>query len=102
MNNQEANILESVDNNYYIELDKALRRLESNPDFKMVILDGYLKDKALSGVSLLGRHDIKKRGERPDVIEELVAISNLQEYFFTIRQLGGSALVDEELADERR
>lgn len=92
--------LESVDNSYYVELNAALNRLEQNPDFQKVILQGYLKDKALAGVSLLSRHDIKKRGERPDVIEELVSIANLNHYFFMIRQFADSARVDEELNDE--
>lgn len=50
----------------------------------------------MSGVSLLGRGDVKKRGERPDVIEELVSVANLQQYLFTvIPSLAGSALAEE-------
>lgn len=96
MEEQVLNELESVDNSYWVELDKALRRLLKSEDFKKVILEGYLKDKALSGVSLLGRSDVKKRGERPDVIEELVSVANLQQYLFTvIPSLAGSALAEE-------
>jgi hypothetical protein len=96
MEEQVLNELESVDNSYWVELDKALRRLLKSEDFKKVILEGYLKEKALSGVSLLGRSDVKKRGERPDVIEELVSVANLQQYLFTvIPSLAGSALAEE-------
>lgn len=96
MEEQVLNELESVDNSYWVELDKALKRLLKSEDFKKVILEGYLKDKALSGVSLLGRSDVKKRGERPDVIEELVSVANLQQYLFTvIPSLAGSALAEE-------
>lgn len=96
MEEQVLDELESVDNSYWVELDKALRRLLKSEDFKKVILEGYLKDKALSGVSLLGRSDVKKRGERPDVIEELVSVANLQQYLFTvIPSLAGSALAEE-------
>ena len=96
MEEQVLNELESVDNSYWVELDKALKRLLKSEDFKRVILEGYLKDKALSGVSLLGRSDVKKRGERPDVIEELVSVANLQQYLFTvIPSLAGSALAEE-------
>nr|DAV20027.1 MAG TPA: hypothetical protein [Caudoviricetes sp.] len=96
MEEQVLDELESVDNSYWVELDKALRRLLKSEDFKKVILEGYLKEKALSGVSLLGRSDVKKRGERPDVIEELVSVANLQQYLFTvIPSLAGSALAEE-------
>nr|DAO34070.1 MAG TPA: hypothetical protein [Caudoviricetes sp.] len=96
MEEQVLNELESVDNSYWVELDKALKRLLKSEDFKRVILEGYLKEKALSGVSLLGRSDVKKRGERPDVIEELVSVANLQQYLFTvIPSLAGSALAEE-------
>jgi hypothetical protein len=96
MEEQVLNELESVDNSYWVELDKALKRLLKSEDFKKVILEGYLKEKALSGVSLLGRSDVKKRGERPDVIEELVSVANLQQYLFTvIPSLAGSALAEE-------
>lgn len=96
MEEQVLDELESVDNSYWVELDKALKRLLKSEDFKKVILEGYLKEKALSGVSLLGRSDVKKRGERPDVIEELVSVANLQQYLFTvIPSLAGSALAEE-------
>ena len=43
---------------------------------------------------MLARHDVKQRGERPNVMEELIAVSTLGQYFFMIKQLGGSAKVD--------
>lgn len=87
-------VLETADTTYLVEMAQALERLESNSDFKKVILDGYLKNSALGRVELLGRPDVKKRGERPEVIEELVAISNLQYYLGMVKHLGGSAKVD--------
>ncbi|OCR88057.1 hypothetical protein [Campylobacter fetus] len=96
MTAQEAKVLHTVDNTYYIDIRDALLRLEENEDFKKVILKGYLEDKALASVSLLARHDIKKRGERPDVMEDLVAISSFKEYLFMIHQLGESAQYDED------
>ena len=80
--------------NYYVGMKQALDRLEANPDFQKVILDGYFKDKAINGVSLLATNYIKKNGLRPDVMESLVAISQLQDYFISIKQLGA------ELPDE--
>ena len=74
--------------NYYVGMNQALERLEQNPDFKKVILDGYFKDKAVNGVSMLASGYIKKNGLRADIMESLVAISQLQDYFITVKQLG--------------
>ena len=79
--------------NYYVGMRQALERLEANPDFQKVILEGYFKDKAINGVSMLATNYIRKNGLRPEVMEALVAISQLQDFFITIKQLG--AEVDE-------
>ncbi len=84
--------------NYYVGMKQALDRLEQNPDFKKVIMDGYFKDKAINGVSLLATNYIRKNGLRPEVMESLVAISQLQDYFISIKQLG--AELPEEDEDE--
>lgn len=89
----------TVENEYWVSLHEALERLENgNPqpdDFKKVILDGYFKDKAINGVSMLAHEHVKQHGLRPDVMEQLVAISNLEDYFITIHNLG-SIPVDED------
>ena len=74
--------------NYYVGMRQALERLENNPDFQKVILQGYFKDKAVNGVSMLASGYIKKNGLRADIMESLVAISQLQDYFITVKQLG--------------
>ena len=74
--------------NYYVGMRQALERLENNPDFQKVILDGYFKDKAVNGVSMLASGYIKKNGLRAEIMESLVAISQLQDYFITVKQLG--------------
>ena len=96
MNTQPTNEveLETTDTHYWADMLDSLEKLQSNPDFQKVINKGYLQDKALNGVSLLARDDVKKRGERPDVMEELVAISALQDYLYTIYQLGAGARQD--------
>ena len=66
-----------------IKIGEALKRLQDNDDFKTLILEGYLKEKALASVSLLSVPQIKESGKRPDVIEDLVASSNLS-YFLTM------------------
>ena len=74
--------------NYYVGLKQALERLEQNPDFKKVILDGYFKDKAINGVSLLATEYVRSKGLRPTIMEDLNAISALQDFFRTIKNLG--------------
>lgn len=86
--------LETADNQYWVDLYESLGRLYDNDDFKRVILNGYLKDKALESVSLLGVPALKRSGERPDVIEDLVAISNLQYFFQMVKNFGSAAKED--------
>ena len=81
--------------NYWIGMRQALERLETHPDFQKVILEGYFKDKAINGVSVLASEYIKRQGKRADVMEMLVAISQLQDYFITIKQLGAEPDEDE-------
>ena len=86
--------------NYWVGMKQALERLENNPDFQKVILDGYFKDKAINGVSMLASGYIKKNGLRPDVMESLIAISQLQDFFITVKQLGTEPEEDDENEDE--
>lgn len=87
--NTEAEILR-VENTYWAELCKSLERIEKNEDFKKVILEGYFKDKAINGVSLLATDHVRRNGFRPEVMEQLVAISHLEDYFITIKNLGAN------------
>lgn len=84
--------------NYWVGMKQALERLENNPDFKTVVLEGYFKDKAINGVSMLAAPYIKQHGKRGEVMEELVAISALQDYFMVIKNLG-TEVDDEDIED---
>ena len=86
--------LELTDVSYWADQLDALERLEKNADFKKVFVDGYLKAKVLDSVSMLAVPSIKTNGERPDVMEDLVSISNLQYHLFMIKQLGEGARQD--------
>ena len=94
--NAEGKDLLTVENQYWVDMYSSLERLKSNDDFKRVILDGYFKDKAINGVSLLATDYVKRGGLRPEVMEQLVAISNLQDYFVTIENLGTTPELDDE------
>lgn len=82
-----------------IKMGKALNRLRQNEDFKDLILDGYLKEKVLASVSLLSVPSIKSQGRRPDIMEDLVAASNLEFFFQMVEQAYEGAL-DPILSDE--
>lgn len=86
--------------NYYVGLKQALERLETNPDFQKLILEAYFKDKAVNGVSILANPGVKRNGQRPEVMEDLVAISNLQHFFIEVKNLGYEPTEDELLEDE--
>lgn len=86
--------------NYWVGMKQALERLENNPDFQKVILEGYFKDKAINGVGMLASGYIKKNGLRSDVMESLVAISQLQDFFITVKQLGTEPEEDEDDENE--
>ena len=74
--------------NHFVGLKQALERLEQNPDFQKVILEDYFKNKPINGVSLLATDYVKKNGLRGEIMEDLVAISKLQDYFLNIKRLG--------------
>ena len=89
--------------NHYVGLKQALDRLEQNPDFQKLILEDYFKNKAINGVSMLATDYIKKNGLRGEIMEDLVAVSKLQDYFLTIKRLGTTLddiEDDEELVEE--
>lgn len=88
MNNLEDAELATVENEYWVEMWAALERLRESPDFKKVILDGYLKDKAINGVSLLAQEAIVAGGHRSAVMESLIAISQLEDFLITVENLG--------------
>lgn len=73
---------------YWRDLKEALEQLEQDEKFQKVILQGYFKDKAVNGVSLLANPSIKAQGKRADIMEALVAISHLEDYFLTIKAMG--------------
>lgn len=85
-----------VENLYWSDMAQSLERLEKNEDFKRVILEGYFKDKAINGVSLLATDHVKRGGFRGDIMEQLVAISQLEDYFIMIKSLGTAPVESEE------
>lgn len=85
-----------VENQYWADMWASLERLKTNPDFKRVILDGYFKDKAVNGVSLLAQDAVVQGGHRSAVMESLIAISQLEDFFITIQNLGAPIPAEEQ------
>ena len=65
---------------------------EAGKAFKILVLDGYLKDKAVEYTSLLAEPSMKSH--RGDIFESIVAVSHLEQYLKMIDILG--APTDEE------
>lgn len=83
---EEREIL-TVSNNYWVEMKQSLDRLRENADFKKVILEGYFKDRAVNGVSMLSApssDSVKKK----ELLDEMMAISNLVWYFKMLDHMG--------------
>lgn len=97
MNNlQQTDDMVVAENQYWVDMYRSLEKLKENKDFKRVILEGYFKDKAINGVSMLANQGIISSGARPQVMEDLVAISKLQDFFITIDMLGNIPEEDED------
>ena len=96
--NVENKELITTDNSYWVDMNESLKRLVQNEDFNRVILTGYFKDKAVRGVSMLAQEYVLRSGTRGAVMEELGAISHLENYLIMIRNLGSipQSINDEE------
>ena len=99
MSNLEDQQIIEVENQYWVDMWASLERLQRNKDFKRLILDGYFKDKAVNGVSLLAQDAIVDNGMRPRVMEDLVAISKLEDFLITVENLGSVPPEKEEEED---
>ncbi|WAK44644.1 hypothetical protein vBAmePPT11V19_00018 [Alteromonas phage vB_AmeP_PT11-V19] len=89
---QDQTELETTDTTYDYEMGEALARLKDNEDFKLLILDGYCGKKALDSVSMLAEPSTKMQGQRPDVMEDLVAISNFNFFLICVESRHTAAL----------
>ncbi len=86
---------ETIYVNHHVVMGEALERLTKNADFQTVIVEGYLDQCVKASVSLLAVPDIKSRGERPAVFEDLISASNLQYYFQQVASFHEAAIQDE-------
>ena len=80
----------TVENNYWVGLKQALDRLRANPDFKAVILEGYFKDRAVNGVSMLCSPGAEG-AKRKEILDDMMAISSLVWYFKMLDHMGSNS-----------
>ena len=99
MSDNEEILYVEQETDHAIKMGEALKRLRENKDFNDLILDGYLKEKVLASVSLLAVPQIKAQGKRPDIMEDMVAASNLQ-FFFQMIDDAYTGAVDPVLSEE--
>lgn len=64
-----------------IEMGEALRRLEANPDFKKVILDGYIMRTLVEESQYLISME---PSSRQMIIEQIMAVNYLRDYLTSI------------------
>lgn len=91
MNNRTQAEEEQDQYNYFVGQAQALERLENNPDFISVILEGYFKDRPINITSVLGSEHVRRKGVRGELYEELNGISMLQQHFITLKSMGAVA-----------
>jgi hypothetical protein len=84
--------LETVEINGYLEMGEALAILENDPNFKKVIVEGYFGQSVKDSVSLLSEPAMSQH--RVKVMEDLIAVSNLQYYFQMVKNFHAGAVQD--------
>jgi hypothetical protein len=92
--------LVSVDNGYWVAMKNSYTTLQSKQAFNTLVVDGYIKEKTAELVQALIDPYVVQNGLRTKVLEQLVAVARLKEYFHTIRAMGGHEDVEKLEAEE--
>lgn len=85
-----SEILKTLENNIKVsgeavDFGKALERLYNNKDFKRVIVEGYFKDEPIRLVQLLSAVDMQTPDKQQSIMQQMVGIGQLQQYFNVIK-----------------
>lgn len=71
---------------------EALRRLEDNPDFKEIIMDGFMEDHAIRQVLLRANPSIRSSEQALDAVDlQIAAVGGLKQFFIGIFTMGMEA-----------
>lgn len=83
-----------------VELGQAFERLMQSPDFRKVILHGYLDREPVRLVHLKGDHAMQDTASQSSILRQMDAIGSLGHYFNSVRHLAAlgnkSVAADEE------
>ena len=74
-----------------IDRGRAIERLEMNPDFRRLVLDGYFADEAARLTHLLSDPVTIMQGHQDLVKNDLMSIGGFKRYLMTIRHLAAQA-----------
>lgn len=80
----------------WVNLNKDLTELEKDPRFQRLIIQGYFRDFAVNQTSMLASDSTIREGKRGVIVEQLIAVSHLQDHFITIKNLGSLPPEEEE------
>ena len=97
----EANIKEA---RKIVEIGQSLERLQSNRDFRKVVLEGYFEQEAIRLVHLKSDPAMQSADSQKSIVTMMDAIGALHQYFQTVfhkASIAKKAIVsDEEMRDE--
>lgn len=82
--------LEQTDNRYWVDQKTALDSLMNKPYFKTLIEEGFFKDYAFELVMQLTDRTVIAEGGRNAVLEKLVGIAKLKDYFDMVGALANT------------
>lgn len=90
----------------WVEMVDALDRLQENPDFKLVITEGYLEKEAIRLTHLRGNPAMNTPEQQASVLKEIDGIGAFLGYLRTVYQQGDWAKsnieYDQAMIDELR
>lgn len=74
-----------------VEFGSAIERLRTNPDFKKVIITGYLEQEAVRLVHLKADSNMQTEAHQLAITKQIDAIGALNSFLMTQQQLAGMA-----------
>lgn len=93
--------LAETDNQYWVNQNNALGALKNKPYFKTLIEEGYFKDYVFELVMMLTDRGVVAEGRRNAIIERLVGVAKLQDYFGMVSGLSFTEDAYNEEVDKR-
>ena len=74
-----------------VSKSEALKRLESNADFRRVFIEGYFKDEAIRLVDAKSMPQLQGEEAQAQIIKSIDGIGTCKEYLRTVHHVGDNA-----------